>query len=133
MNLFGMISVPKAVDDEGMQQPPREFIKPTIADARKSTEVREAMTFTMTSAGEVYGVLIWNPQLVLPGEGKWEPLSVELLHECFADCDICQVFDPDTQQARMEFQKADAHPLVKAARICFKHGEPWPDLFPSPE
>ena len=115
-----------------MQEPPTEFIKPTISDVRVSTEVREMMTFTMTSAGEMFGVLMWNPQLVVSDADDWAPLSVEQLHDCFTECEICSVFDPETQQARMEFQKVDKHLIVKAARISFKHGEPWPEQFQSP-
>ena len=45
---------PNAVDEQFMQKPPTEFIKPTISDVRVSTEVRDMMTFTMTSAGETF-------------------------------------------------------------------------------
>jgi hypothetical protein len=36
---------------------------PTISDVRVSADVRDMMTFTMTSAGEMFRVLMWNPQL----------------------------------------------------------------------
>ena len=105
-----------------MEQPPTEYLNPTISDVQlqKPTPGTRAMTFTMRTAGERFAVMMWNPQFVVPNESEWEPLSEERLNECFADCEVCQVFEPKTQRARMEFQKPDDHPMVKAARMEFK-------------
>ncbi len=100
-----------------MEQPPLEYTNPTISDVRVGRETRgtRIVSFTMKTAGERLLVILWNPQLVRPDE--WEPLSAEQLQTCFADCDMCSVFNCDTNRARMEFQKTHAHPMVKAGRI----------------
>ena len=101
-----------------MEQPPLEYTNPTISDVRVGRETRgtRIVSFTMKTAGERLLVILWNPQLVRPDKPEWEPLSVEQLQKCFADCDMCSVFNWDTNKARMEFQKT-AHPMVKAGRI----------------
>ncbi len=115
-----------------MEQPPLEYTNPTISDGvvGRVTRGTRIVSFKMRTAGERLLVILWNPQLVRPDE--WEPLSAEQLQTCFADCDMCSVFNWDTNRARMEFQKTDAltrwskrlgfnskawRPMVKAARI----------------
>ncbi len=91
-----------------MEQPPLEYTNPTISDVLvgRVTRGTRIVSFTMKTAGERLLVILWNPQLVRPDE--WEPLSAEQLQTCFADCDMCSVFNWDTNRARMEFQKTDA-------------------------
>lgn len=109
------------VDLERMEQPPLEFTKPTISEVRpgQATRGKGSLSFKIGTAGESFSVTLWNPRLVRPDGLK--PLSAEQLEECFADCGICSVFNQNTNDARMEFQKVDVHLIVKATRIQLEH------------
>ena len=110
------------VDIARMEQPPLEYIHPSISEVQvnKVTHGMRTISFTMTTAGEKHSITMWNPQLVHPDETELQPLSEAQLLDCFTDCDICSVFQMDTNRARMEFQKNDDHPIVKASRIQFE-------------
>ena len=105
-----------------MEQSPLEYNHPTISEVqvKQITLGMRSISFTMTTAGKNHSVIIWNPQLVNSGESELQTLSEKLLNDCFTDCDVCSVFQSDTNKAKMEFHKNDAHKIVRSTRIQIK-------------